>query len=196
MGTRWRMVSPITTAKNIQANTYNDFRIGADGQWSSFTLRTGTPGQKSHVLPSTAGTATWVIYDVGCTPGPYVVPSCALDRGGIFHSNASKTWISQGSYSYNIELNLGPKFDLGGPYGLDTVSLAEGNATGGPSLDGQTVAEVGSNVYYTGMFGLNNQPNNLSTFDNPHPSYLTSLKTKNLIPSLSWAYTAGASYRK
>ena len=115
----------------------------------------------------------------------------------MFNSNASKTWLGQGSYGLGIESNLGPKFSsLGGAYGLDTVALAEGNATGGPSLDGQTVAEVGSILYYTGMFGLNNQPNNLTTFDDPLPSYLTTLKTKNLIPSLSWAYTAGASYRK
>ena len=133
---------------------------------------------------------------MGCQLGPRSFSGCAESRGNIFHSNASKTWIGQGNYSYNIELNLGPKFNIGGPYGLDTVALAEGNATGGPSLDGQVVATVATVLYYTGMFGLNNQPNNLSTVDNPHPSYLTSLKTKNLIPSLSWAYTAGAWYRK
>lgn len=171
-------------------------RVGIDGQWSSFSLRTGTPGQVSHVLPSTAGTTTWVISPEGCEPSPYTLPGCAYGRGGIFNSNASKTWIGQGEYGLGIELNLGPKFDLPGLYGLDTVALAEGNATGGPSLDGQIVAGVGSILYYTGMFGLNNQPTNLSTFDDPHPSYLTSLKTKSLIPSLSWAYTAGASYRE
>ena len=171
-------------------------RDGVDGLWSSFSLRTGTPGQVSRVLPSTAGTATWVVNEVGCQLGPSSFSGCAESRGNIFHSNASKTWIGQGNYSYNIELNLGPKFNLGGPYGLDTVALAEGNATGGPSLEGQVVATVATVLYYTGMFGLNNQPNNLSTVDNPHPSYLTSLKTKNLIPSLSWAYTAGAWYRK
>ena len=172
-------------------------RDGIDGLWSSFSLRTGTPGQVSRVLPSTAGSAVWVIHPEGCEPSPYTVPTCAHDRGGVFHSNASKTWISQGNFGLGIELNLGPKFStLGGAYGLDTVALAEGNATGGPSLGGQLVAEVGSILFYTGMFGLNNQPSNETNFDDPIPSYLTTLKTKNLIPSLSWAYTAGASYRK
>ena len=196
MGTKWTLVGSLCYIDLVTVATDTDPRDGIDGQWSSFSLRTGTPGQVSRVLPSTAGTAIWVISPEGCQPGPYTAPGCASARGNIFHSNASKTWISQGEFTLGIELNLGPSFNLAGHYGFDTVALAEGNATGGPSLDGQLVAGVGSTLYYNGIFGLNNQPNNLTVLNDPRPSYLTSLKTKNLIPSLSWAYTAGASYRE
>jgi hypothetical protein len=47
-----------------------------------------------------------------------------------------------------------------------------------------------------GTFGLSPRPTNFTNFDNPQPSYLTSLKSKNLIPSLSYGYTAGAPYRQ
>ena len=43
--------------------------------------------------------------------------------------------------------------------------------------------------------GLNPRPSNFTNFSNPVPSYLSSLKTQGLIPSLSWAYTAGNQYR-
>ena len=49
----------------------------------------------------------------------------------------------------------------------------------------------------SGIFGLNNQPVNFSTLGNTSmPSFITTLKEKNKIPSLSWSYTAGAKYRK
>ena len=147
----------------------------------------------------------------GCpTPVNQTVPSpanetvldCPSLRGGIFHSNASKTWIRQGEHALGIEENLSPSFHVAGYYGLDTVSLGSDNSTKAPSLDSQIVAGVIANIHYTGMFGLRFSPTNLSRsasesdLSDSHPSYLTSLKTKNMIPSLSWAYTAGASYRK
>lgn len=55
---------------------------------------------------------------------------------------------------------------------------------------------IATNAYYMGMFGLGDQPTNITNLTNPHPSFLTTMKSSNLIPSLSWAYTAGAPYRK
>ena len=95
-----------------------------------------------------------------------------------------------------IEQNISPKFDVAGYYGLDTLSLGTANSTDTTTLKSQVVAGMVANIHYTGMFGLRFSPTNLSTFDDPYPSYLASLKDKNMIPSLSWAYTAGASYRK
>lgn len=93
-----------------------------------------------------------------------------------------------------IELNL----DLSdiGTYGLDTVALGFGGSIGGPSLDSQVVVGIETYSYYVGMFGLGPQPTNFTDFSDPHPSFLSTLKSKNLIPSLSWGYTAGASYRE
>lgn len=49
----------------------------------------------------------------------------------------------------------------------------------------------------SGISGLNTQPVNFTTLGNfSSPSFLTTLKSSGLIPSLSWSYTAGAIYRK
>lgn len=45
------------------------------------------------------------------------------------------------------------------------------------------------------MFGLNPRPTNISNFSDPSPSYISNLKEKSLIPSLSWSYSAGNRYR-
>lgn len=45
------------------------------------------------------------------------------------------------------------------------------------------------------MFPLGPKPTNFTSFNNPQPSFLWSLKNESYIPSLSWGYTAGAQYR-
>ena len=139
---------------------------------------------------STAGQATWVVLPDGCQ-----APSCApLSRGGTFNINESKTWNDTGNYSLGVELNLN-YHDIG-TYGLDRVALGFGDSIGGPPLDSQVVVGIETNSFYVGMFGLGPQPTNFTDFSEPHPSFLSTLKSKNLIPSLSWGYTAGARYRK
>lgn len=49
---------------------------------------------------------------------------------------------------------------------------------------------------HSGIFGLNSQPVNFSSVGNySSSSFLTTLKDQDIIPSLSWSYTAGARYR-
>ncbi len=96
---------------------------------------------------------------------------------------------------------MGLERDLGGnnltaTYGTDTVALGFTNAVGGPVLQSQLVAGFETPQYYTGLFGLGHQPINLTNFTDTYQSFLTILKTTKLIPSLSWAYTAGAKYSK
>jgi len=171
----------------------NRFRDGDDGSWSSFALRVGNPEQTSRVLPSTAGQATWVVISQGCgQPGTSAFLNCNESRGGLFDPKESKSWQSLGNYSLGLEHNLG--YDETATYGLDTVALGFTNATGGAGLGSQVVSGLATDDYYTGMFGLGQQPTNFTDLHNPHPSFLTSLKNASLIPSLSWAYTAGAPY--
>lgn len=50
---------------------------------------------------------------------------------------------------------------------------------------------------FRGIFGINPQPLNFSTLGNfSSPSFVSTLKAKEIIPSLSWSYTAGAIYRE
>lgn len=101
-----------------------------------------------------------------------------------------------------LDVSLG--YDASANYGLDTVALGFSNAIGAPALQRQVVATFTTYNFYTGLFGLGNQPTNFTasndsnnlTNTNPQPSFLTTMKNLTLIPSLSWAYTAGAIYRE
>lgn len=168
---------------------------GNDGPWSSFTLQVGSPAQDVKVLISTAGYQTWVVLTEGCTASD---PStCPMSRGGTFHPNESTTWVAnnvtaKGLFSLGLELNLG--YTGNGKYGYDTVALGW-QGSGGPSLGQQIVAGVATKEFYLGIFGLNPQPSNFSDFNDPTPSYMSNLKQRSLIPSLTWGYTAGNQYR-
>lgn len=137
---------------------------------------------------STAGQATWVVLPGGCGDGCNDPNS----RGGTFNVTESKTWNSTGLFPLGLELNLNK--NATGRYGLDTVALGFSSSIGGPSLDSQVVVGIETYSYYVGMFGLGPQPTNLTDFSKPYPSFLSTLKSRNLIPSLSWGYTAGAHY--
>lgn len=142
------------------------------------------------MLPSTAGSATWVILASGCKPQS---SSCSNARGNLFNRSQSSTWHDLGDYTLALEQNLG--HNESGDYGLDTLSLGLSNATGGPTLDTQITIGIETEHWYTGLLGLQSQPQNLSDWAHPQQSFLSALRSQNLIPSLSWAYTAGAQYR-
>ncbi|KAL9121151.1 MAG: hypothetical protein Q9187_002296 [Circinaria calcarea] len=161
---------------------------GDDGLWSSFALRVGTPEQVVRVLISTAGQATWVVIPFGCQGS--TVSNCDQSRGGLFHYTESESWNSTGNYFLGLELNL--DYNVSGLYGHDKVALG---FSGAAPLESQVIAGIADEYYYVGMFGLGQQPTNLSTYDNSQPSFLATLKTRNMIPSLSWSYTAGAHYQ-
>ncbi|KAL8947073.1 MAG: hypothetical protein Q9222_006606 [Ikaeria aurantiellina] len=164
-----------------------------EGGWSSFNLHVGSLAQVVRVLISTAGQATWVVSSLGCPSE--TGPSCNDTRGDVFVTNASRTWHPEGFRPLDLELNLYPSDNA--TYGLDTVGLGFTAEDGCPSLPNQVVAAMSGYEFVLGMFGLGQQPTNFTDFtdENQHPSFLTSLYTQNLIPSLSWAYTAGARYR-
>ena len=172
------------------------FRIGIDGQWSAFALRTGTPGQLSQVLPSSAVYTTWLVGPIGCKPTPQTAKDCPQSRGGLYNHWDSRTWHEVGNYSTVVEAYLNPQLDVVATFGLDTISLGASNDTAGTELQSQVVAFLGANTFYNGVFGLNHQASNFSTLSDPQPSFINTLKSQSLIPSLSYGYTAGASYRK
>ena len=155
------------------------------------------------MLISTSDTNTKVINPAGCPPGtPGITPSltCPQSRGELFNASLSSTWSSLGNYSAGLETNLG--YDAPASYGLDTVALGVSNDTGGPDLPGQVVGSLVTHLFYTGLFGLRDQPTNFTASQDsnnltdtvPYPSFLSTLRNQSLIPSLSWAYTAGAAY--
>ena len=180
---------------NKDANTRE--RDGDDGSWSSFALRVGSSEQVVRVLPSTAGQETWVVSPQGCPPGRNATSTsspCSQSRGGLFDSTQSSSWQILGNYTLELELNLGDNYAA--LYGLDTVALGFDNSIGGPTIHSQVISALATDTYYLGVFGLGHQGTNISNFTDPRPSFLTAMYNMSLIPSLSWAYTAGAQYRK
>jgi hypothetical protein len=114
-------------------------------------------------------------------------------RGLEFNTSASKTWKANNFYTLELESNLG--LSGNGEFGFDTVGLSW-QGSGGPTLDHQVVAGIATTDFWLGTFGLTPRPTNFSNFNDPQPSFMETLKNKSMIPSLSWAYTAGAPYRK
>ncbi|KAF2468987.1 acid protease [Lindgomyces ingoldianus] len=165
---------------------------GNDGTWSSFTIQVGQKPQNVRILPSTASTSTWVIYDQGC---PSDAPNnCRDSRGGTFNPNNSLTWVPNSIFELGVESNL--EFNVFGDFGFDSVTLGW-PGSGGPSVEHSIVAGVGDTTFsWLGVLGLNPRPTNFSTFlNNPQVGFVQALKNQNNIPSVSWSYTAGAPYR-
>lgn len=83
-----------------------------------------------------------------------------------------------------------------GLLGTDTLSLG-GQSSQGPSLEKQVISGIADNTrYYLGMLGLNPNPTRVSAKDSGQSSYITSLKAQDIIPSVSFGFTAGAAYRE
>ncbi len=174
----------------IRIGTLTSFRDGDDGPWSTFGVQIGTPGQQFRVLPATGLDVTWVIHPQGCSIFSDQA-SCAQARGGIYISDHSSTWNEIGLYELSIyeEAMLG--YSGNGSYGYETVTLGwPGNNL--PSVEKQVIAGITTTEFYLGALGLNPWPVNFTELDNSHPSLLSTLKNQSKIPSLTWAYTAGA----
>ncbi|KAL8681205.1 MAG: hypothetical protein Q9186_002663 [Xanthomendoza sp. 1 TL-2023] len=154
----------------------------------------GTPPQTVRVFASTTVPETWVVSTEGCVEGGPT--GCKDSRGQLFSSNASSTWKNVDVFELGVESNLRnytSNWDHGN-YGFDTLSLGYLGA-GGPTIENTVIAGIATKDYYLGSIGLSSQTINFTTYDNPPPSLLSNLKTKNLIPSLSYGYSAGAPYR-
>ncbi len=124
-------------------------------------------------------------------------PGCAQARGGLFSTNSSTTWQDKGLYGLGIERNLN---DYNGPYdagdfGFDAMGLGLAGSSG-VRFDSQTIAALATKDFYLGYLGVNVHRTNFTNFENPEVSFLDSMKASGNIPSLSYAYSAGAKYRK
>lgn len=146
------------------------------------------------VLVSTLVPETWVILKGGCSLN---APSnCSDTRGGLFDPSASSTWNDQQTWSLLVENNLGvDQNKIAGDYGYDTLGI-QAAGIGGIVLDHQLLAGVQTTEFFVGSIGLAARTSNFNGKNQNQTSLLTSLRDQKLIPSLSYGYTAGASYRK
>ena len=122
--------------------------------------------------------------------------NCTVNRGGTFDKLKSSSWITKANYALGAEGNLGYTTNSdSGAYGFDTIGIGKPGA-GNVSVDGQVVAGILTPDFYTGNLGLASRPIVLGTDNDLHPSFLSSLQNRSMIPSLAYGFTAGASYRK
>lgn len=136
--------------------------------------------------------STWVVAPNGCRPTD--VSNCTSARGGLYDSSKSSSWIINKLYQLGTETNLGyGDNSVNGTYGWDVLALP-GLFT--VAVQHQVVAEITTDAFYVGSLGISSAPINFDGEDNTTPSFLSSLKTQGAIPSLSYGYTAGASYSK
>ena len=166
-------------------------RDGDDGSWSTFWADIGTPPQTVRLLPSTSGNAVGPVLPQGCTPQD---PSnCARLRGAVFSPNQSSTWAEIGLYQLALTEEAALGYSGNGEYGFDSVRLGL-PGDGHPLVTHQVIEGFATKDFYLGTIGLSPHSINISSFNNPNASFLASLKSQGQIPSLSWSYTAGASY--
>lgn len=150
----------------------------------------GTPPQDVSVFVSTASQETFVVLPQGCAAGD---TSCPSARGGLFNPNSSSSWSQYSYFQLPIEQNLYTA--VIGYFGNDTLSLGT-QSSDGPSVEKQVIGGIGDQRYYLGLLGINPKPTKVSPGDSGQSSYITSLKAQNIIPSLSFGFTAGAAYRE
>ncbi|KAH8652726.1 aspartic peptidase domain-containing protein [Tricladium varicosporioides] len=173
---------------------------GNDGNWSTFGIRVGTPAQSFRVQISTTSGETWVpsIDSPGaCTPSDPA--NCTTLRGILsnqtagFSTGNSSSWILGDIYGLQLEDNL--NYTGNGNYGFDTVGIGFTDNTAAPSLIHQVVAGIVTKKFMFGVFGVRPRETAFVDATRPQPSFLSSLRNQTLIPSLSYGYSAGASYR-
>jgi len=174
---------------------------GNDGSWSTFLVSVGTPGQDFRVLPSTKGGVTYLIAPEACLKG--IDPeACPQSRGAEvfnsvqnigFQTNASSTWSVIGQYDVDLEDAL--NYTSAGLFGVDTVRLGRSSVSTSLFLDRQIVAGIVSPDYYMGVLPLGITQSSFSSLGNAVEPLLYQLRNTSKIPSLSYAYTAGAPYR-
>ena len=190
------LISHIIKKSTLSATNQLRFRsLGVDGAWSTFLITAGTPPQQLQVVASTEVASTWVVAPEGC--GPNNAANCTQARGGEYDNTKSSTWNVKDMFQLGAESNLGYTGNaVNGSYGYDTVGLPGKPGAANISVNHQVIAGITTEAFYIGSLGLSNQPINFTDSTDSSPSLLTSLKNQNLIPSLSYGYTAGASYRK
>jgi hypothetical protein len=195
VGVDCRVTSSLQSRANLPAPlsiTPSENWEGIDGIWNTFTLRIGSPAQVVRVLVSTTSQQVWTIDSQACASASDF-NSCAQSRGGLFQSNKSKTWQEDGIYELFIEKNL----NLSGAsvFGFDDVGLGYVGQNG-PVLQHQIVGSVAVNSFWFGHLGLQPKTTNFTDLAQNIPSYMSTLRSKNMIPSVSWGYTQGAPYSK
>jgi hypothetical protein len=109
-----------------------------------------------------------------------------------FEADNSTTWEADKNYRLLIAANLTQENNA--MFGTDKATL--GAVNGNVSVSDVLVGAVPSQDFYLGMLGLDASPINFTDTTQSQPSLIHQLRNDKQIPSLSFGYTAGASYSR
>lgn len=194
-------ISRMVAAASVAANTgvvnaydpaavsipYGDW-LGIDGNWSTVRFLLGTQSDLIDVIPSTSLSELWAVGPGGC---PSKEQHCMTARGGIYTPSDSKRWTSWGQYFLGLEY-LG--YGGNGAYGIDNINAWSPFTNIAFGMSSVLIAAYNTTDYFNGLFGLGISQGRFK--GNIGESALTqAVKTFGWIPSYSYGYTAGASYK-
>ena len=150
-----------------------------------------------------SGICTGAYIGCPCSGIDYDAPSGTRPGGAFnafaasgYQSNVTSTWQERPGFEIQDESYL--NVTSSAQYGVDVVGLGP-EASAGLTLSSSLIAVVPTEPFYLGSLGL--KPAR-TTVVNQSKAYvatatlMTQLKDQNLIPSLSYGYTAGAIYSK
>jgi hypothetical protein len=177
--------------------------FGVDGSWNTFSLLVGNPPVNVRVQISTASQQIWAVNRQAClqnitdgagkiTEYNHLNTDCATTRGNLYNTTSSQTWRQKGFYRLWLEKWLG--LEGNGLFGFDTVGLGLPGEKG-PSVQNTIIGTLVSANFWIGHLGMHPKPTNFSAFEDPVPSFMTSLFEQKGLPSMSFGYTAGSQYR-
>ncbi|KAF2004331.1 acid protease, partial [Amniculicola lignicola CBS 123094] len=179
---------------------------GNDGKWSSFFINIGDDatgqGQTFRLLPATSSPLTLVPDRSGWCNDEECAANRGIEKTSVgrqpleFEEQSSKAWAFKGLFTIPLPLDLQwqPDQKPNGSWGLDNVGLGR-SSRDSQILADQVVVQYTSKDFYMGWFGLAALPVNPSGGGNLFP-FLPNYANATKIPSTSYGYTAGASYRE
>ncbi|KAL8781757.1 MAG: hypothetical protein Q9213_005866 [Squamulea squamosa] len=136
---------------------------------------------------------SWIVLDVACTEQD--PNNCSDSRGGTFNFSDSSSWANKSFYALGAEANLGYTADDNrGFYAWENVDLITPNDAN-ITVNHSVVAGISTKNFYLGVIGLASRPVVWEDHSDSSDSLITILKKQNLIPHLSYGYTAGSSYK-
>ncbi|KAG5973799.1 hypothetical protein E4U58_004132 [Claviceps cyperi] len=203
-------LAPVTTPLAPQPVALNASEwLGIDGNWSTYAFLIGN-NNPVNVLFSTTISEFWAISPGGCPDKQgksdrrdhwklnatdrldrAAELECMTNRGGIYFPDQSKKWSGLGTWQLGLpDLGTGGS----GQYGFDTI------ATSSPINDiafGMTnvlISAISSTDFYLGYFGVGLRSSSFGDVV-ASPPLRQAVSSFGWIPSYSYGYTAGASYR-
>ncbi|PTB63940.1 acid protease [Trichoderma citrinoviride] len=162
--------------------------LGIDGNWSTIKVLLGSNSDLVNVLMSTSLSEFWAVGPGGCLQKE---PHCTAARGGIYTPFASKHWSYMGIWQLGLDY-LG--YGGNGQYGLDTVNAYSKITDIGFGMSNVLMSAINTTDYYLGYFGLGITQGNFGREVAQSP-LTQAVHTFGWIPSYSYGFTAGASYR-